>query len=57
MTLKLDKVDQNELKWRKTLSFTDLIEEGDNEVYDKCTDFEIQNPIGTLPKDGFKGAK
>jgi len=45
------------LKWRKTLSLTDLLEEGDNEVYDKCTDFEILNPIGTLPKDGFKGAK
>jgi len=37
VTLKLEKVDQNELKWRKTLSFTDLIMEGDKDVYNKCS--------------------
>ena len=57
VTQKLDKVDQNELKYRKTFSITEIIEEGDKDVYNNCTAEEILNPIGTLPKDGFKGEK
>ena len=42
---------------RRTLSFSSLIDEGDQEVFDKCTVDEIMNPIGTIPQDGFKGEK
>ena len=49
----MEGIDVNELKWRKTLSLTSLLDDGDQEVYDKCTVDEIMNPIGTMPKDGF----
>jgi len=55
VTQKLEGVDLNELKWRKTLSFTSMLEEGDEEVYNNCSVDEIMNPIGTVPKDKFKG--
>lgn len=56
VTKKLEGLDQNELKWRKTLSLSSLLDEGDQEVYDKCTLDEIMNPVGTAPHDGFKSA-
>ena len=57
VTQKLQGADQKELQWRKTLSLSSLIALGDQEVYDKCTVDEIMNPIGTMPKGGFKSEK
>jgi hypothetical protein len=39
---------------RKTLSFSSILEAGDDEVYNNCSVDEIMNPIGYVPKGGFK---
>jgi hypothetical protein len=54
VTQKLEGIEPNELKWRKTLSLTSLLEEGDEEVLTKCTAEEIMNPLGTMPHDGWQ---